>query len=184
LKKLITISLLFIHLFNIGGQLLFYEYAVYKSDKFFDEQIARNRYSIADLVEIRIPANIPGASEDSNYECTRGRVQFGNTAYNYVKMKITPTAIYLICIPNYATTRLSDQNIINIPQIADIPVPKKDHVPFGKINLASYSYQTIHFKFSIPLVSNGTNVPDQFIIIPNSIITGPGQPPDRPVRFC
>ena len=183
MKKLIALSLLFIHLFNIGGQLLFYEYALYQSDKLFDEQINQNRYNPDDLTEVRIPANIPGIADENNYEYINGRVQFGNTAYNYVKIKITRTAIYLVCIPNYATTHLSNQNIINAMQIPDIPVPKKDHVPFGKINLACYNYQNIHFKFTIPLISNGKNIPDHFLMIPNAIITGPGQPPDITTLF-
>ena len=178
MKKLTAISLLFIHLFNIGGQLSVYQYLVYKSDKFFNKQISENHYNIDDLTEIRIPANMPGIADWKNYENLCGRVQFENSAYNYVKIKMTRKAIYLVCVPNYATTRLSDQNIINARQIADIPVPKKEHVPFGKINLVAYNYQVVRYTFSIPVIGARKNINYEDIFIPNSPVSGPGQPPD------
>ncbi len=170
--------LLAILLFNIGGPLAFHEYLVYQSDKLFNEQISENHYSIDDLAEIKVPANMPGITDWKNYENLSGRIQFGNTAYNYVKIRMTRNAIYLVCIPNYATTHLSDRNIIYARQVPDIPVPKKEHVPFGKINLVAFNYQTIHYKFSTPLIKVRKTVSCYHSFIPNPLIKGPGQPPD------
>ena len=178
MKKFIAILLLFIHFYNIGGQLLFHEYLVYQSNKLFNEEISQNHYNVADLTEIRIPANMPGISDWKNYQNLSGRIQFGNTAYNYVKIKMTRTAIYLVCIPNYATTHLCDINIINATQIPDIPVPKKDHVPFGKINLATYNHPAIYYKFSVPVFMVRMSLYCKHEDILHSIITGPGRPPD------
>ena len=170
--------LLTIHLFNIGGALAFHEYLVYKSDKLFNEQISENHYNIDDLTEIRVPVSMPGMTDWKNYENLSGRIQFGNSAYNYVKIKMTGNAIYLMCIPNYATTHLSDRNIIYARQVPDIPVPKKDHVPFGKINLAAYNHQAISYKFSTPLIKFSKTISCNHSFIPNPLIKGPGQPPD------
>jgi len=178
LKKLIAIALLTVHLFNIGGPLAFHEYLVYESDKLFNEQIGENHYNIDDLVEIKVSANMPGVTDWKGYEKLSGRIQFKNSAYNYVKIKMTRNAIYLVCIPNYATTHLSGQNIIYARQVPDIPVPKKDHVPFGKINLIAYNYQAVHYKFSIPLIKVRKTVSCNHSFIPNPLIKGPGQPPD------
>jgi hypothetical protein len=183
MKKVIVIALLFIHLFNIGGQLMFYEYLVYQSDKLFDQQIGENHYNIDDLTEIRVPVNIPGATDWKSFEHLNGRVQFKNSAYNYVKIRVTRHAIYLYCIPNYATTHLSNQNIIYARQVSDIPVPKKDHVPFGKINLIAYSYQAIQYKFSTPLFTLMKATFSDHSFIPEPFITGTGQPPDLNVIF-
>jgi hypothetical protein len=178
LKRVLAILLLLIHLFNIGGQLVLHEYLVYKTYKFYNKQISENHYDINDLTEIRIPVSMPGVVAGGGYVNINGSVQFKNTGYNYVRIKITSDAIYLLCIPNYASTHLSERNIIDARQIPDIPVPKKDHVPFGKINLASYNYQTTLYKFSVPLETAGKIICDKQLIIPNSSITGPGQPPD------
>jgi hypothetical protein len=183
LKKLIAISLLFIHLFNIGGQLAFYEYLVYQSDKVFDEQIDQNHYNVHDLTERKIPANLPNIADWKNYMSLRGRVQFGNAAYNYVKIKMTRTAIYLVCIPNYATTHLSDQNIINARQIPDMPVPKKDHLPIGKINLTTYNHQNTAYRFSTPTAPASKTAILIKIFLPDACTTGPGRPPDLTAVF-
>ena len=170
--------LLYIHLFNIGGQLTFYIYRVYKTDLFFNEQINENHYNINDLTTIEIPVNMPNVQDWNGYESLSGKVQFQEASYNYVKIRITHNAIYLVCVPNYSTTHLSDQNVIYAKQIKDIPVPKKDHVPFGKINLIDYSYQTACHKFSDPVIIFRRNNGYNHFIIPNPFVTGRGQPPD------
>ena len=157
---------------------MFYEYLAYQSDKLFNEQIDQNRYNVHDLTEIRIPANLPNITDWKNYISLRGRVQFGDAAYNYVKIKMTRTAIYLVCIPNYATTHLSALNIINARQIPDIPVPKKDHLPVGKINFTTYNHQNIAYRFSTPMTPANKTVILLQIFLPDTCIAGPGQPPD------
>jgi len=183
LKKLIAISLLLIHLFNVGRQLTFYEYLAYQSDKLFNEQIDKNNYNIHDVTEIRIPANMPGITDWKNYVNLRGRVQFGEAAYNYVKIKMTRTAIYLVCVPNYATTHLSNQNIIDVRQIPDIPVSKKGHVPVGKINFTTYHHQNASYRLLSPVIATSKPAILFQFFLPDACIAGPGQPPDPAAVF-
>ena len=178
LKKLIAISLLFIHLFNIGGQLLLHQYFVYKSDKLFNEQINKNRYNVDDLTEIKIPVNMPQINDWKNFENLTGQVQFAYSSYNYVKIRVTRTAIFLMCIPNYETTHFSNHNIIYARQIPDIPVSKKEHVPFGKISLAAYNNQIIQYEFSTPEIVFRKNCRNIHSAVLDFLITGPCQPPD------
>ena len=96
---------------------------------------------------------------------------------------MTRTAIYLVCVPNYATTHLSNQNIINAQQIPDIPVSKKDHLPVGKANFTSYNCQDIAYRFSVPVVAVGKSATLIQIFLPDAFVAGPGQPPDVPFLF-
>jgi hypothetical protein len=169
---------LIIHLFNIGGQLVLHQYLAYQSDKLFNEEISKNHYNTGDLTELRIPVNMPGITDWKDYENLKGQIRFANSSYNYVKMKLTRNAIYLMCVPNYETTHLYNQNIINAGQIKDIPVPKKEHVPFGKINLATYNCQIVHYRFSAPILTFKKNIFSYHSVIPKSFISGPCQPPD------
>ena len=162
---------------------MFYEYLAYQSDKLFEQQIDQNRYNVNDLTEIVIPANMPTITDWKNYVSLTGRVQFGDAAYNYVKIRMTRTAIYLVCIPNYPTTHLSDKNIIDVRQIPDIPVSKKDHVPVGKVNLTTYSHQNISYRFLTPVLTGGKIVTPVKIFLPDATIAGPGQPPDTTPLF-
>jgi hypothetical protein len=178
LKKLIAITLLFIHLYNIGGQLAFHQYLVYKSDRFFNEQVNKNLYSLDDLTEVKIPVNMPNVADWKGYLNLNGEVRFENSSYNYVKIKITHDAIYLMCVPNYKTTHLSGQNIINARQIKDIPVPHKDHVPFGKIILMTYNHPLIQYAFVSPLIVIQKETQTDHSAILHSFSSGPVQPPD------
>jgi len=157
-----------------------HEYMVYKTDKFFAQQVSKNLYNVEELTEIKIPIDMPGVRDWKNYQKLSGQVQFQNASYNYVRMRMTHNAIYLMCVPNYATTHYSAQNIIYAKQIKDIPVPKKDHVPFGKVNVMMYNYQVINYKFATPVTVLTKMIYSNRSIIINAFITGPGQPPDMP----
>ena len=154
MKKLIAAVLLTIYLFSIGGQLALHQYAAYLSDKFFNEQTSKGLYNVNDLTEVKLPVNMPGITDWAGYENISGQITFENTSYNYVKMKVTRTAIYLMCVPDYATTRFAAQNIINAKQVKGAPVPKKDHVPNGKATvLDNFNFAFLHFTFSSPFKS-------------------------------
>ncbi|MFI5137652.1 MAG: hypothetical protein ACHQIM_07480 [Sphingobacteriales bacterium] len=152
LKKLIAVVLLSTCLFNIGGQLVLHQCAVFLSDRFFNAQTSKGLYNVNDLTEVKLPVNMPGITDWRAYENISGQIKFENSCYNYVKMKITRNAIYLMCIPDYATTSLTDKNIIDAKRVKDIPVPKKEHVPYSKSSVRdNFSFAFLHFQFSSPV---------------------------------
>ncbi|MET3610343.1 MULTISPECIES: hypothetical protein [Mucilaginibacter] len=152
MKKFIALMLLGFHLLNIGGQLALHQFMVYKSNKYFAEQTAKGFYNVKDLTEVVIPVNMPGITDWKNYENIHGQIRFGNNSYNYQKMRVTSRAIYLMCIPNYETTRLADKNIINARDVKENPVPQKEHVPFGKIIMQdNLNFTFVHFEFGCPV---------------------------------
>ncbi|QEM09018.1 hypothetical protein [Mucilaginibacter rubeus] len=152
MKKFIALMLLSFHLLNIGGQLALHQFMVYKSNKYFAEQTAKGFYNVKDLTEVVIPVDMPGIRDWQHYENIHGQIQFGNNSYNYQKMRVTSRAIYLMCTPNYETTRLADKNIINAKDVKENPVPQKEHVPFGKITMQdNLNFTFVHFEFSCPI---------------------------------
>ncbi|WP_428329757.1 hypothetical protein [Mucilaginibacter sp.] len=178
MKKLIAVLMLSTYLLNIVGQLAVYEYMVYKSDTLYNQQTKVGRYNINDLTEIKIPADMHGISDWTAYENVSGQVKFAYASYNYVKMKVTHDAIYLMCVPNYETTHLTAQNIIHAEHIKDIPVSKKQHVPYGKTILFGKSeFAFVNFEFNAPFKNVKTTVanPVQQLISHNVGI--PEQPP-------
>lgn len=183
MKKLIAISLLSLHLLSLYGHLLLYAYCVYESNKFYNEQISKDKYNAGDLVEMKIPVHMPTIEDWKEYSYVSGQVQFKNNSYNYVKIRMTRDTVYLMCVPNYATTKLISQNIINARNVADIPV-KKEHVPFGKASsLSAFNYHSILFKFSLPLKTLAKANSNLRADILKSFITTPGQPPDAASLF-
>jgi hypothetical protein len=179
MRRLAAISLLFLHLFSVSATLLIHTLAVYRADRFFESQVARGLYNINDLTEVKIPVDLPGIADQTFYQNVLGEVRFENAAYNYVKIKWTHNAIYLKCVPNYSTTRLCGQNIIDAKALPEIPVNKKDHVPFDKMfGVSLYNKTHLYYRFlmlaqpvqSLPCVLSARII--------NSSITSPGQPPE------
>ena len=145
-------ALLLCHLFSTGGYVAFYQYLKYRSDVFFNEQTGKNKYNIADLAEVSIPVDMPNISDWAAYENVSGTVRFDEASYNYVKIKMTRHAIYLMCVPNYKTTTFVSANVIDAKGIRDIPVPKKEHVPFLKLNFNEKAqFRFFQFAFNIPV---------------------------------
>ena len=179
MKKLITIMLLAVHLFNIGGPLAIYEYLVYQSDELFNTQISKNNYALDDLVEVKLPVNIPTAPGSAEYAYVSGRVEFQHNCYNYVKLKMTRDTLFLMCVPNYKTTRLITMNIIDARKIGDVPVNKKERVPFGKTNTQRIlNYYTREFSFPDPGKTSKMARDHIRCRVINSAIARPAQPPE------
>jgi len=151
LKKLIAILFLNVYLVSLCGQLAVYQYLSYKTDKFFKTQTSEGLYNVDDLTEIKIPAEMHGVADWANYEKVSGRIQFADAAYNYVEMRVTANAIYLKCVPNYETTRLSTLNIIHAENIKGIRIPQKGRVPYGKTTLNyNLGFTFVKFEFNSP----------------------------------
>lgn len=111
-----------------------------------------DKYSLDDLVSVKVPVKMPTVENWKDYVTISGQVQFQNNNYNYVKLRMTRDTLYLMCIPNYKKTRLINQNIINARKIADIPNSKKDRVPFGKqVSLNDYNLDAVKYSFDSPV---------------------------------
>jgi hypothetical protein len=178
LKKFIALMMLSVHLLNIGGHVLLHQFMVYKSDRYFTEQTSKGFYNTKDLTEVIIPVNMPGITEWKYYENIHGQIQFNNNNYNYQKMRITRHAIYLMCVPNYETTHLADKNILNAKNVKEIPVPQKEHVPFGKMIMQdNLNFTFVHFEFTCPIKNTQQTVvhPVQQLVPVHQDI--PEQPP-------
>lgn len=172
--------LISIQMFTVCGQLMVRQYLVYQSDKFYNEQAGKGKYNIGDLTEIVLPVQLKGIQDWSSYENVSGQVQFEHNSYNYVKMRLTRNAMYLMCVPNYENTHPTGTNIIAAKGIKTIPVPKKDHVPNGKsIFLSSVQYGFDQFASFYPVKEIKTEVSQDIHLLSYQTLEIPEQPPQH-----
>lgn len=182
MRKPVAALLLLIYLFNIGGQLALHQYFDYLSHRYFLQQTAKGLYNKDDLTLVEIPVDMPNVASWTEFENVSGQIRFQNISYNYVKMKLTRTMLYLMCVPNYQTTLLSHQNVIDARQTGNVPIPQKNHVPFGKLaflghfNFCFCSFEFLSFE---KIIDKNAVQPVQHIPSPHSDI--PEQPPKS---FC
>ena len=146
MKKLLAIFLLSIHLFNMGGYHVLYQYFIYQSDKVMNEHIAKNEYNVHELVQVKIPVSMPGIDNETTYQSISGQIQFRQGCYNYVKLRLTSDTMFVMCVPNYEKTRLLNSNVICAKQLADLPVSKHDNLPsIKKSGQEIYDFETFNF---------------------------------------
>jgi hypothetical protein len=181
LKRIFAIVLLSIHLFNLGGYNLLFQYYINQSDAQMVKQIFDNKVDEHKFLEIKIPVHMPTIQDWSEYEVITGQIQLKDAYYNYVKLKMTRDTMYMICLPNTAKTRLVKENVIAAKMINDVPVSKKGQDPLAKrisntlneYNIQAFQYHYVRFGKLIK-----QNTTDVFYQLNRPYIFSPGKPPN------
>jgi hypothetical protein len=96
LKKLVSILLLNVFLFNLIGYKLFFNYLEYKAD----QELAALIDAVDDdnLIEIKIPIMLPYHTDWKDFERVDGEVVLNGLTYRYVKQKVYKDTLILLCL--------------------------------------------------------------------------------------
>ena len=100
LRKVAAISLICLLVFNWYGYRFVTNYLQRKADKQLEARLDVNDYSEAQLMEIRVPLNMPYQNNSSEFERHYGEIEVNGKIYTYVKRKIEDGVLILKCIPN------------------------------------------------------------------------------------
>jgi hypothetical protein len=98
--------MLLIHLFNTGGYLLVFDHLEKGVGRKMIARIDQQAYNDQDLLEIRVPVNLPYQTNSMEFERVDGEVDFAGVHYNYVKRKFYNDTLILLCLPNTEKTKL------------------------------------------------------------------------------
>jgi hypothetical protein len=180
LKRLISLVLLFIFLFNMGGHLLLLQYFIYRSDNAINQRISHNRYKTTELVQMKIPVHMPAVVNWEDYEPISGQMMVNNYCYNYVELKITRDTMFLLCLPNHEKTRLENSNEICAQHTDDDPAGKKQNSALPKLSLPvlKYDYLAARFKFAPPETTVQKPNFRYLLSLDHPLLPVGGQPPE------
>ncbi len=106
LKKIVTIFMLAVYLFNLAGYSLVFQLLISHNNRKTATVINNKGYSDEELVHIKIPVLLPYSSNWSDYERYDGEVEYEGIYYKYVKRKIYNDTLHLLCLPDFKRTRL------------------------------------------------------------------------------
>ena len=104
LKRIASILLVGILLFNWGGYRLFTAYLENRADSKLEASIDANNYNEADLISIKVAANLPYLANSKSYERIDGEITIKGINYKYVKRRLYNDSLELLCIPNMDKT--------------------------------------------------------------------------------
>lgn len=106
LRYFVAILLLVVHLFNAGGYRLVFDQMEDAAAERMISRIDRQWYDDKDLLEIRVPVNLPYQTNSTDFERIDGEVSLNGVHYNYVKRKLYNDTLILLCIPNTEKTKV------------------------------------------------------------------------------
>lgn len=156
--------------FNLAGYRCLFSAIEKKATAKLEQKISSGEYSDEQLVEIRIPLNMPYYS-DKDYENVYGETDWNGEHYRYVKRKVSGNTLYLLCLPNKEKTSIAKVKNEFTKAINDIPgnnqgSPQKN----GLIKLLTTEFQMNETTFdinnytisSLSLVSRNADAKDLF----------------------
>jgi hypothetical protein len=124
LKKIAAIFLLSLLVFNLAGYRWLFSTIEKKATAKLEQKISTGEYCEEQLVEIRIPLNMPYYS-DKEYENVYGETDFNGEHYRYVKRKVSGNTLYLLCLPHTEKTNIARAENEFTQAVNDVPANKQ-----------------------------------------------------------
>ncbi|HJP63875.1 MAG TPA: hypothetical protein VJ844_10550 [Mucilaginibacter sp.] len=180
MKKLVAIILLGAHLFMLGGYTLVFQYFIQRSDVEIVKQMYNNKESSANLIELKVPVNMPTIQDWAEYEHITGQIQLSDGYYNYVGIKMTRDTMSLLCLPNHVKDKLVKANLIIAKGLNDVPLSKKTAEPVTKkvIEVYKETYTALKANY-VPLMNQIKPVSYTLTLhLDHPYIESPGKPPN------
>lgn len=109
--------------FNLAGYRWLFSAIEKKATAILEQKISSGKYSDEQLVEIRIPLNMPYYS-DKDYENVYGETDWNGEHYRYVKRKVSGNTLYLLCLPNKEKNNIAKVKNEFTKAVNDIPANK------------------------------------------------------------
>ncbi|QMU28045.1 hypothetical protein [Adhaeribacter radiodurans] len=182
MRRLFAIGLLAIHLFNIAGYSLLFQYFIYQTDTNLVARLDLNQYRESELIQFKIPISVPYITDRPDYERVDGQVEIKGVLYTYVKRKIEKDTIYLQCLPNRATQRLSKARVAYTKHVNDLPQSKKNQTgsTIKKSGIFSeYDFKTIDYQFAAPIATANSYISYLSCAPIPLAFDVPGEPPEN-----
>ncbi len=107
LRRIISILLLGILLFNWVGYRMFSSYLEDKANAQFEARLDKNEYNEDQLLSIKIPVtHLPYYTNSKSFDRVNGEIEMQGMLYKYVKRRIFNDSIELLCIRDESAMQL------------------------------------------------------------------------------
>ena len=100
LKKITALFIIILFLFNLFGYRIVVDYMQQKADAQLEASLDNNAYDDSQLIELKVPINVPYQTNWSAFQRFDGEVEVNGVLYKYVKRKVVNDTLYVMCIPN------------------------------------------------------------------------------------
>ena len=115
--------------FNWYGYRILTAYLQYQASLELEVRLDNNDYDNAQLIELRIPLNLPYHNDWNYYERYDGEIEFRGIHYKYVKRTIEKGELVLLCLPDKTTQRLQSAKDAFFKLVNDLQQEKNGKTP-------------------------------------------------------
>ena len=154
-----------------------------QANKQLEVALDDNNYDESQLIELKVPVNLPYQTSWSSYQRYDGEIEISGVKYKYVKRKLANDTLYLKCIPNTKEMKLQTAKndfFKNNNDIAQNTSGKSDNSKSVTLKKLISEYDEHSFLFQHLVLSEIKQLFRLYLQnrITTSIHISPEQPPD------
>lgn len=184
MKQLLSIVLITLLFFNWYGYRVLSDYLQTRSVVRLEARLDKDDYNPAELIEIRVPLNLPYHNDWTDFERYNGEIEINGVHYNYVKRKLEKGELVLLCLPNNEKQLLQSARDQFFQLVNDLQQPGTEKSAQGGTLLMLKNllteYRQEENQWSIASISAPAlhYLTTTFFLIPRNFARTPEQPPD------
>lgn len=184
MKRITSILLLGLLIFNWGGYRLFSLCLEQRADAQLEWQFDQNKYDEAQLISIKIPMTCLAYCNTSySFERVDGQIEIKGVIYKFVKRRLYNDSLEMLCIPNNTAMQLHSAKNNFFKLVNDFPGNSQGKKSNSHNNVSKnfspsdYTIQEL-FKLNVPSLS----ISKKHSLYPEHIVSSfpatDEQPPD------
>jgi hypothetical protein len=133
-KKAVSILLLLVFLFNVGGYYIVFWALRHQANVKLTARLDADLYSEDETIEIKIPMSLPYPLQEGEFKRTNGMFEHHGEIYKLVKHKLQNDTLIVVCIKDRAQKQLNRTMTDYVSLSNDLPgTAKKALNVLGKI---------------------------------------------------
>jgi hypothetical protein len=125
LKRIISIFLVFLLLFNTLGFYGLLQGLRYKTALELVQRLDNDRYSMEETIVLKIPMAVPYQIDSEGYERVDGEFEHQGEFYRLVKQKYENDTLFIVCIQDHASKRIEQALTDYVKTFTDKPIDAK-----------------------------------------------------------
>lgn len=184
MKKISSILLIALFLFNLFGYRILFDYEQQQSDMQLVASLDKQDYNDADLITIKVPLSLPYVNNQKDFERIDGEITVNGKILKYVKRKISDGNLILMCLPDQNKMRIESEKDEFFKYANDLvqnnQSKKSNNTKSGvfKNLISEYYVNASDYATAVPRILHTYHNISQLKFLPSSHYKLPEQPPE------
>jgi hypothetical protein len=106
LKRGLSLILLIVFLFNVGGYYIVFLGLHFQLDQELTSRLDNGSYDVEETVHLKIPMSLPYPIHSGGFERVDGRFEHNGEYFRLIKHKWNNDTLYIVCIRDHGTREL------------------------------------------------------------------------------